>query len=307
MMHERGKESMRLARVKLRDEPTADPRWVVVGEHDATEWQADVNDALGDLADGSPLEADPHAQRWSLDELEWLVPLQPTSEVFCVGFNYLEHQVEAAELMGDVPDHPVIFTKSQRALCGPSGELLLPAEVSTQFDWEVELGVVIGREAFQICEADVEKHVAGYTVVNDVTARDLQTRHSQWFIGKNMYASTPLGPWIVPRTDCAFPPVLPIGLTVNGETKQKGSTADMLFGVARLVAVISSVLPLRPGDVIATGTPSGVGFKRKPPQFLSDGDVVDASIEGVGSLRHTVRTASNTIADVIAAQRGGKR
>lgn len=208
--------------------------------------------------------------------------------VLCTGINYVEHQEESADaFVADVPDHPIIFFKTVSALVGP-GALVLDAAASSQFDWEVELGVVIGKAGRFIAEADVAEHIFGYTIVNDVTARDVQARHKQWHLGKNVDRSTPIGPWIVRADDLGYPPALDLELSVNGQIKQKANTTNMIFSIAEQIATISRYVELLPGDIVATGTPAGVGFTREPVEFLAAGDVVVASISGIGELVSTV-------------------
>jgi acylpyruvate hydrolase len=234
---------------------------------------------------------------WPVDAVTLLPPLAPGGRVFCVGINYLEHQRESADVfVADVPTEPIIFLKDASAMTGPGAVLSLPKDVSEQFDWEAELGVVIGAPARSVAGDEALAVVAGYTVVNDITARDLQTKHVQWTLGKNNYAATPVGPWIVTRDEIGARPELDVTLRVNDEVKQSGNTRDMTFNVARLISTISAITPLMPGDLIATGTPSGVGFKRSPPEFLHDGDVVEARIEGIGAVVNSVQTGALDVA-----------
>lgn len=249
-------------------------------------------DALAHLADGDAAALVDAAvdDPLPLAEVELEATLAEGGDVYCVGLNYLEHQREAVELVDQVRDVPIIFAKSPRAMTAPNAELVLPGSVSVEFDFEVELGVVIGRDAVAVAPENAWAHVAGYCVVNDITARDLQKRHQQWHLGKNIPASTPIGPWVVARDSLPTPPDVAISLEVNGIEKQSSSTALLIHDVPTLIALLSSVTHLRVGDVIATGTPAGVGFKRTPPEYLADGDVVVSLIEGVGSLTNVVRT-----------------
>jgi 2-keto-4-pentenoate hydratase/2-oxohepta-3-ene-1,7-dioic acid hydratase in catechol pathway len=215
----------------------------------------------------------------------------PRKNIMCVGMNYSEHIQEAARVhgrSGRLPEHPVFFTKPPTSVNRPDGQIVIDPAVSTEIDWEVELAVIIGRVGKNISEEDALSHVFGYTVLNDVTARDLQTRHRQFFKGKSLDGSCPMGPSIVTADEIADPQALPIRLRVNGITKQDGNTSQMLFSVARLIAVLSLGMTLEPGDIIATGTPSGVGFSRVPAEFLQPGDVMEADIEGIGVLRNVV-------------------
>jgi acylpyruvate hydrolase len=223
------------------------------------------------------------------DQVMLLPPMTPGARIICIGLNYLEHQIESAAVFSrEVPKDPVVFLKDASAMCGPESDLELASEVSGSLDWEVELGVVIGAPARAVGAARAWDVVAGYTVVNDISARDLQTKHLQWTLGKNVAGSTPMGPGIVPRDDIGTAPDLEIELRVNGEVKQSARTTSLIFSIPSLIESISRVMPLGPGDVIATGTPSGVGFSRTPPEFLVDGDLVEASVEGVGTLRNRV-------------------
>ncbi|MDF1605837.1 fumarylacetoacetate hydrolase family protein [Nocardioides sp. YIM 152315] len=227
----------------------------------------------------------------TVDEVTFLPPAVGGGRVFCAGINYVEHQRESADVfVAEVPQEPILFLKDSSTLAGAGAVLHLPKEVSEQFDWEAELGVVIGAPVRNVSAEAALHAVAGFTVVNDITARDLQTKHVQWTLGKNSVAATPIGPWIVTKDELGAEPELEISLRVNEQVKQTGNTRDMIFNVARLISTISAVMPLMPGDVIATGTPSGVGFKRNPPEFLHDGDVVETRIEGIGALINPVHT-----------------
>ena len=222
--------------------------------------------------------------------LATLVPRPP--KVWCVGMNYRGHLQETGH---PVPDYPTLFAKFAIALIGPTDNITLP-DSSDQVDWEVELAVVIGRGGRNVSVDHAMDHVAGFSVMNDISMRDWQRRTSQYLQGKTFGESTPLGPHLV-TTDEAPRPVdgLAITLAVNGETVQIGSTDDMVFGVPEIVSYVSQIAPLEPGDVIATGTPAGIGALHNPPRFLRDGDVVECAVEGVGSLENrcvSARTAS---------------
>lgn len=225
-----------------------------------------------------------------LADVELLAPLSSDCRgVLCIGINYFEHQQESADVfVATVPDHPIVFFKTTAAVTGAFATLDLNPALSTEFDWEVELGVVIGTAGRNIPRERAGEHIYGYTVVNDVTARDVQHRHKQWHLGKNVDGSTPIGPWIVTVDEVGYPPELDIALTINGEVMQRANTRDMIFPIAEQIEVISQYVALRPGDVIATGTPSGVGFARTPPRFLADGDTVETTIEAIGTLRNRV-------------------
>lgn len=227
----------------------------------------------------------------TVDEVTLLPPALTGSRVFCAGINYLEHQRESADVfVAQVPEEPIVFLKDVSTLAGANAALHLPKEVSEQFDWEAELGVVIGAPTRSVSVQGALGAVAGFTVVNDITARDLQTKHVQWTLGKNSVAATPVGPWIVSKHELGGEPELDVSLRVNDQLMQTGNTRDMIFNVARLISTISAVMPLMPGDIIATGTPSGVGFRRNPPEFLNDGDIIETRIAGIGALVNTIQT-----------------
>ncbi|CAN5612780.1 fumarylacetoacetate hydrolase family protein [soil metagenome] len=249
-----------------------------------------VAESLDDLINGA--EPTLTALALPVAEVQLLAPLPADCRgVLCVGINYADHQSESADVfVKDIPVDPIIFFKTPAAMAAPDTALDLEPIVSTQFDWEVELGVVISRGGRNINADNVSDHIFGYTVINDVTARDVQHRHKQWHLGKNVDASTPIGPWIVTADEFAYPPALDMTMTVSGQPMQSANTADMIFGITEQIVVVSRYLALRPGDVLATGTPAGVGFARTPARFLAAGDVMEAAISGIGTLRNTVRT-----------------
>lgn len=206
-------------------------------------------------------------------------------KVICVGLNYRDH---AEETGAKIPEHPVFFSKFTSCLIGDRAPIVIP-RVSGQVDYEAEFAVVIGRPGRYIREADALDHVAGYTILNDVSVRDYQMRTSQWLIGKVFDRTTPVGPELVTRDEAVRPDALRLTTTVNGQVLQNSSTSQLIFSVERCIAAISEILTLEPGDLIATGTPAGVGFTRKPPVFLKDGDTVVVEIEGLGRLENPVR------------------
>jgi len=207
------------------------------------------------------------------------------SKIVCIGKNYREH---ALELQAAVPTEPVLFFKATSAICGPNDELVMPRG-ATKIDWEVELGVVIGRVARYVEERDALEHVAGYVLHNDYSERAFQKdRGGQWVKGKSCDTFAPIGPFLATRALVPDPQDLALRLAVNGVTKQESSTARMIFGVAQLVSYISQFMTLLPGDLISTGTPAGVGLGFDPPQFLKAGDVVTSSIDGLGEQRQVV-------------------
>ena len=216
-------------------------------------------------------------------------PVARPGHVIAIGLNYADHAKEAGM---DLPTEPIIFTKAPSSYSGPDDDVLIPRG-STETDWEVELGVVIGRTAEYLPdEATAMDHVAGYCICNDVSERDFQLRHGPtWVKGKSARTFCPTGPWLVTRDEVPDPQSLAMSLTVNGEVRQSGSTATMIFGVAHLVWYISQFMVLEAGDLIATGTPPGVGMGMKPPVFLKPGDVMELEIEGLGRQRQTLRQA----------------
>ena len=208
-----------------------------------------------------------------------------TGKFICIGLNYADH---AAESGMEVPPEPVMFMKATSAICGPNDPIIIPRG-SEKTDWEVELAVIIGKRAKYVSEENALDHVAGYAVTNDVSERAFQIeRAGQWTKGKSCDNYGQIGPWLVTRDEVADPQNLGMWLTVNGETKQDGSTRTMVYGVAHLVSYLSRFMSLHPGDIISTGTPPGVGMGQKPPRYLKPGDVVELGIEGLGSQRQDV-------------------
>jgi 2-keto-4-pentenoate hydratase/2-oxohepta-3-ene-1,7-dioic acid hydratase in catechol pathway len=228
----------------------------------------------------------------ALDEVHLAAPIpHPRRNVMCVGTNNSDHVKETAELRhrsAANPAYPVLFTKATTTINGPYDPIEIDPAVSREIDWEVELAVIIGRGGKNIREEEALSHVFGYTVLNDVTARDLQEKHKQYFKGKSLDGSCPMGPWIVTADEIADPQNLALTLRVNGETKQDANTGLMIFSVKSLIAALSAGMTLEPGDIIATGTPGGVGFTRTPPEFLQPGDSVEAEVEGIGLIRNPV-------------------
>ncbi|MEA2785409.1 MAG: hypothetical protein QOF71_1513 [Candidatus Eremiobacteraeota bacterium] len=223
-------------------------------------------------------------------------PLHPHKNVFCIGRNYLAHAEEGARALGkelELPAVPTIFTKAPTAIADPDATLNLSDTVSQKYDWEAELAVVIGTRCKDVPEDRALDVVYAYTCLNDVSARDKQRATTQWFAGKTLDDTCPLGPWLVTADEIGDPQKLDVALRVNGETKQHASTAVMIFSVARIIAELSQGTTLEPGDVIATGTPEGVGFARTPPEFLKDGDVMEVEIEKIGVLRNPVSIKSS--------------
>ncbi|MDQ6929479.1 MAG: fumarylacetoacetate hydrolase family protein [Candidatus Eremiobacteraeota bacterium] len=227
----------------------------------------------------------------ALADVTLCAPLTPLKNIFCVGRNYLEHAKEGARAAGKelkLPDVPTFFTKAPTAVADPDATLHFDSRVSKEYDWEGELAVVIGTQGRDIDEARALEHVFGYTIVNDITARDLQRAHLQWFKGKSLDESCPIGPWIVTPDEVGDPQHLHIELRLNGVVKQSASTSSMIFPVARIIAALSRGMTLEAGDIIATGTPEGVGFARNPPEFFSHDDLVEIEIQNIGVLRNKI-------------------
>ncbi len=236
---------------------------------------------------------------YASDAAHLLAPIPaPRKNVFCVGRNYAEHIAEgdrAQKQNVGVTENPVYFTKPPTAVIGPDAEIPIFPHVSESIDYEVELVVVIGKPGRNIKKADAYDHIFGYTILNDISARDVQRRHGgQYFKGKALDGSCPLGPWIVTADAIGRPDNLSIGLTVNGEVRQNGNTSQMIFDIPTLIESLSAGLTLEPGDLIATGTPSGVGYAMEPPQFLKHGDTVVCEVEKIGQLSNTMRRELNT-------------
>jgi len=229
-----------------------------------------------------------------LGEVKLLAPVRPHKNIFCVGRNYKGHAEEVARASGkplNLPPVPTFFTKAPTSIADPEQELHLSPEISKEYDWEAELAVVIGEQCRDVPEADALSVIFGYTCLNDVTARDLQREHLQWFKGKSLDNACPIGPWIVGTDEIPDPQKLQVQLRINGVVKQNANTSTMIFSVAQIIASLSRGMTLEPGDVIATGTPDGVGMARTPPEWLSDGDTVEVEIEHIGRLCNTISLA----------------
>lgn len=230
----------------------------------------------------------------ALADVTLLAPIpRPHRNIFCIGKNYLDHVAELAAggavqaNRGGAPEHPIVFTKPPSCVIGPGAEVERHAEVTSQLDYEAELAVVIGLEGRSIPAGRARDHIWGYTLVNDVTARDLQRRHQQWFLGKALDTFCPMGPWVVTADEIDATDLALEG-RVNGELRQSASTADMIFDVPTLIETLSAGITLQPGDVIATGTPAGVGAGFDPPRWLSSGDVIEVSAPGLGTLTNRI-------------------
>jgi 2-keto-4-pentenoate hydratase/2-oxohepta-3-ene-1,7-dioic acid hydratase in catechol pathway len=227
-----------------------------------------------------------------LDEVELLAPIpRPRKNIICLGMNYAAHAIESLRAKGlpeTLPAYPVFFSKLSTAVNSPGATVPLLPEVSSQRDWEVELALVIGSGGSNIAKDEALGRVFGYTILNDVSARDLQNRHQQFFYSKSLDGSAPMGPWLVTADEIPDPHALRIQLRLNGATVQDSSTGDMIFDIASCIATFTTGITLEPGDIITTGTPSGVGMGMTPQQWLKAGDVMECEIEGIGVLRNTV-------------------
>ena len=275
---------------------------VGVGADAAVGAAVDVEDLLGDgpwtmarLLGALPasldrvraaLDADVGAAARPIASLRLLAPVPRPSKIVAVGRNYREH---AAEEAAALPDAPLLFAKLPSAVVGDAAPVVWSADLTGQVDYEAELAVVIGRRARCVPVAEAIDHVLGYTCLNDVSARDLQVRDGQWTRAKGLDTFCPMGPWVVTTDEIPDPGVLRVRCRVNGEVRQDASTAALVHGVAALIAYCSRSFTLEPGDVLATGTPGGVGAFRDPPVFLADGDVVEVEIQGIGILRNPCR------------------
>jgi 2,4-diketo-3-deoxy-L-fuconate hydrolase len=265
----------------------------------------DANGALRDLSsvihdiDAQVLGSEGRARLAAIDpqslplvsgEQRYGAPVAHVSKFICVGLNYSEH---AAETNAPTPEQPILFMKATSAIMGPNDDVVIP-QGSVKTDWEVELGVVIGEAARSVSVENALAHVAGYVVVNDLSEREFQLEHGgQWVKGKSCDTFGPIGPWLVTTDEVPDPQQLGLHLEVNGHRYQNGNTRTMIFTVAQLVSYISRYMTLLPGDVISTGTPSGVGLGQKPPVYLRAGDVIELGIDGLGTQRQHVRAHPN--------------
>ncbi len=260
-----------------------------------------VPDMLTLIDGGAPLLEQARARLSSagsgipIERVALLAPIPlPRRNVMCLGHNYAEHARESDKARGlehRSAQPPSVFTKATYTVNGPYDDIPYDASISTQIDWEAELGVVLGRSGKNIPITRAMEYVFGYTAINDVSARDLQfslPQNSQFFKGKSLDGACPMGPWIVTADEIPNPHNLPIVCRVNGVAKQDSNTTHMIFDIPTIISFLSRGMTLDAGDVIATGTPSGVGFARQPPEFLKPGDVVEVEIEGIGTLRNRV-------------------
>jgi 2-keto-4-pentenoate hydratase/2-oxohepta-3-ene-1,7-dioic acid hydratase in catechol pathway len=228
-------------------------------------------------------------ERIPLKQVRLLAPIpRPHKNIIALGRNYGEHAKESAAVHGEKVGPPVIFTKATTTVNAPFGEIVVDPAVSVQIDWEVELAVVMSRRARKVAQGVAAKYIFGYTVLNDVTARDLQNRTPQYFVGKSVDGYCPMGPWIVTADEIPDPQNLNLRCSVNDVIKQQGNTRDMIYSIGYMIEDLSRIMTLEPGDILTTGTPAGVGFARKPPEFLKPGDVLESEIEKIGVIRNKV-------------------
>ncbi|AXI09971.1 FAA hydrolase family protein [Oceanobacillus zhaokaii] len=219
-----------------------------------------------------------------LEDINLGTPISSPGKIICVGKNYADH---VAEMQSDIPEYPVLFAKFNNALIGPE-DAIETSDVTKKLDYEVELALVIGKEATKVKREEALSYIAGYTIGNDTSARDLQKRTPQWLQGKTLDRCTPIGPWVVTGDEISEPGNLAIRSFVNGMERQSSNTSHLIFDIPFLVEFISNLITLNPGDIILTGTPDGVGFAMDPPQFLKDGDVVALEIEKIGRMENKV-------------------
>jgi 2-keto-4-pentenoate hydratase/2-oxohepta-3-ene-1,7-dioic acid hydratase in catechol pathway len=254
----------------------------LTGDHvQPVDWEGSLNDFIRIGAQPSP-----SGEPLALSAVSLSAPLIP-GKIIAVGKNYAAH---AKEMKGEVPKAPLLFSKYPSAVIGTGEAITWRKSITNEVDWEAELGVIIGKRGKDIPEAEAMDYIFGYTAANDVSARDLQNRiDGQWTRAKGMDTFCPLGPCVVTRDEIADPQKLRVQTRVNDETMQDGNTEEMVYSVRMLVAYISQMFTLEPGDLILTGTPSGVGNGRTPPIFLKDGDVVTVSVEGIGTITNVCR------------------
>ncbi|WP_249871262.1 fumarylacetoacetate hydrolase family protein [Oceanobacillus saliphilus] len=221
---------------------------------------------------------------YNREEVTLGTPVPSPSKIICVGKNYADHVVE---MQSEIPDYPVLFAKFTNALIGPE-DSIEKSSSTEKLDYEVELTIVIGKEASKVKKENALDYIAGYTIGNDISARDLQKRTPQWLQGKTLDRTTPIGPWVVTADEIEDPSNLSIKSYVNGEERQSSNTSHLIYNIPFLIEFISDLITLNPGDIIMTGTPDGVGFAMNPPQFLKGGDVVELEIEKIGTMRNNV-------------------
>ena len=260
---------------------------------EATDMLALIESGAEGLAAARSALSSSRAKAHRLGAVELLSPIPlPRGNVIAIGRNYQKHAAETAAVEGREPSPPTVFTKAITSLTEPFADIPIDPGISDKIDWEVELGVVIGTKGTNIQRSDARQHVFGYTAFNDVSARDIQYDWGgQYFKGKSLDRSSPMGPWIVTADEIHDPQALRLQLHVNGVQKQDGNTHDMIYSVDAVIEWVSLGLTLLPGMIIATGTPDGVGFARTPPEFLKPGDVMETEVDKVGKLRNRIVSA----------------
>ncbi len=254
----------------------------------------EVNNILAPADDGIPI-----------NDVSLCAPIPcPERNILCVGKNYLEHSKEfqasgfdqsSGPAPSDAPEAPIIFTKAPSSVIATGDSIYWNPQVTQQVDYEAELGIIIGKEGRGISNSDAYSHVWGYLIINDVTARDLQKNHKQWFLGKSQDSFCPMGPWVA-SADEVDPENLELRCWINDELRQSANTRDLIFDIPTLIETISAGITLQPGDIISTGTPSGVGIGFNPPKFLKPGDKIRITIEGLGELSNQIRSNADTVA-----------
>ncbi len=250
-----------------------DMKQIIAG---GTETLNEIRKVTASATEGIPLQAE-----------AFTAPLSNPNKIVAIGLNYTGH---ADESKMEVPKTPLVFAKFPSSITGPTGDIIFSTRLTNKVDYEVELAVIIGKEAKNISREDALNYVFGYTILNDVSARDLQFSESQWVRAKSLDTFCPLGPVIVTADEIKNPQDLELGCEVNGQSLQHDNTKNMVFGVADLISILSHSFKFEPGDIIATGTPSGVGFSREPPIYLKDGDLVRSWIKGIGELLNFVKS-----------------
>lgn len=230
---------------------------------------------------------------YRVTELEILAPIPvPKQDMICLGINYMEHAAESArykkEAFGGERPYAVYFSKRINEAVPDKGVIESHSDLTDSLDYEAELAFIVGKDAKDVAEEDVEEYIFGYTIINDVSAREVQTRHNQWYFGKSLDRFTPMGPWIVTADEISFPPRLAVRSRVNGELRQDGNTKQLIFGIPHIMQELTRGMTLKAGTIVATGTPAGAGMGFDPPKFLKPGDVVECEIESIGRLTNTV-------------------
>ena len=260
----------------------ADGKWYDTGETQMARVLLEGTRRVGQVLD---------SDRELTSDYYFTVPMLPHRNVMCLGKNFSEHAEEFAKFNDDaevVPSAPIVFTKAVSALCGPYDDIRVDHDLARALDYETELAVVIGKPGWRISAAEAAKHVAGYSIINDLTARDLQSVHAQWFLGKSLPHASPIGPVVVTPDELEPRESRMLSTLVNGELRQKAQLSGMIVGVEQAIEAISRVVALEAGDIIAMGTPAGVAVSFDPPRYLRNGDVVISEIEGIGRLENRI-------------------